>query len=84
MPRAAPLRKRVPPPGSRARRIRYGDDRDGDGVKRTIRAATAGLDRQVVLLSLTSLVVMLGASVISPVLPLYAREFGVSYSGAGS
>ena len=52
-------------------------------MRRTIRAATAGLDPQVVLLSLTSLVVMLGASVISPVLPLYAREFGVSYSGAG-
>lgn len=46
-------------------------------------SATAGLDADVVLLSFTSFVVMLGASVISPVLPLYAREFGVSYSGAG-
>lgn len=47
------------------------------------RAATAGLDREVVLLSLTSLVIMLGASVMTPVLPLYAREFGVTYAGAG-
>lgn len=47
------------------------------------RASSAGLDRQVVLLSLTSLVIMLGSSIISPVLPLYARKFGVSYAGAG-
>ena len=52
-------------------------------MRRFFHAATAGLDQQVVILSLASLVVMLGASVISPVLPLYAREFGVSYSGAG-
>jgi MFS family permease len=51
--------------------------------RRILHAATAGLDPQVVLLSFTSLVVMLGSSVISPVLPLYAREFGVSYGGAG-
>jgi MFS family permease len=50
---------------------------------RWLDAATAGLDRQVILLSATSLVVMLGSSIISPVLPLYAREFGVSYTGAG-
>lgn len=48
-----------------------------------MRAPTVGLDRQVVLLSVASLVVMLGSSVVSPVLPLYAREFGVSYVGAG-
>jgi MFS family permease len=42
-----------------------------------------GLDRQVILLSATSLVIMLGSSIISPVLPLYAREFGVDYAGAG-
>jgi MFS family permease len=42
-----------------------------------------GLDRQVILLSATSLVIMLGSSIISPVLPLYAREFGVNYAGAG-
>jgi MFS family permease len=47
------------------------------------RASTLGLDRQVVLLSIASLVVMLGSSIVSPVLPLYAREFGVSYAGAG-
>ena len=45
--------------------------------------ATAGIDRQVTLLSTTSLVIMLGSSIISPGLPLYAREFGVSYAGAG-
>jgi MFS family permease len=32
---------------------------------------------------MTSLVIMLGSSIISPGLPLYAREFGVSYAGAG-
>jgi len=42
-----------------------------------------GLDRQVILLSATSLVIMLGSSIISPVLPLYAREFSVNYAGAG-
>jgi len=52
-------------------------------VRDLFRASSAGLDRQVVLLSLTSLVIMLGSSIISPVLPLYARKFGVSYAGAG-
>lgn len=51
--------------------------------RRLFESATAGLDGEVVLLSLTSFVVMLGASVITPVLPLYARQFGVSYTGAG-
>lgn len=46
-------------------------------------AATAGLDGEVVLLSLTTFVIMLGTSIIAPVLPLYARQFGVSYAGAG-
>ncbi len=31
-----------------------------------------------------TLVIMLGSSVISPVLPLIAQEFGVSYAGAGA
>ena len=48
-----------------------------------LRDSTAGLDPQVILLSITSLVIMLGSSIISPGLPLYAREFGVSYAGAG-
>ena len=52
-------------------------------VRRWLRASTMGLDRQVILLSATSLVIMLGSSIISPVLPLYAREFGVDYAGAG-
>jgi MFS family permease len=52
-------------------------------ANRWLEAATAGLHRQVVLLSATSLVIMLGSSIISPVLPLYAREFGVTYAGAG-
>ncbi|MBI2964084.1 MAG: MFS transporter [Deltaproteobacteria bacterium] len=50
---------------------------------RWMRGATSGLPGQVRLLSITSLVIMLGSSIISPVLPLYAREFGVSYGGAG-
>lgn len=44
----------------------------------------ADLDPQVIILSLMTLVVMLGSSVISPVLPLIAQEFGVSYAGAGA
>ncbi|HUE39718.1 MAG TPA: MFS transporter [Candidatus Binatia bacterium] len=48
-----------------------------------LRESTAGLDRQVIILSTTSLVIMLGSSIISPGLPLYARQFGVSYAGAG-
>ena len=51
--------------------------------RRWLDSATAGLDRQVVLLSTTSLVIMLGSSIITPALPFYAREFGVSYAGAG-
>lgn len=41
------------------------------------------LDRQVLIISVMTLVIMLGSSVISPVLPLLAQEFGVSYAGAG-
>jgi MFS family permease len=52
-------------------------------LRRWLRASTMGLDRQVTLLSATSLVIMLGSSIISPVLPLYAREFDVNYAGAG-
>jgi len=52
-------------------------------LPRWIRESSVGLDRQVVLLSTTSLVIMLGSSIITPSLPLYAREFGVSYAGAG-
>jgi MFS family permease len=50
---------------------------------RWLGGSVAGLDPQVVLLSLTSLVIMLGSSIITPALPLYAREFGVTYAGAG-
>lgn len=39
---------------------------------------------QVIVVSLMTLVIMLGSSVISPVLPLIAQEFGVSYAGAGA
>lgn len=52
-------------------------------LRKLYQASVTGLDAQVVILSITSLVVMLGFSVVSPVLPLYAREFGVSYAGAG-
>lgn len=44
----------------------------------------ADFDPQVVIISLMTLVIMLGSSVISPVLPLIAQEFGVSYAGAGA
>ena len=44
---------------------------------------TADFDPQVVIVSLMTLVIMLGSSVISPVLPLIAQEFGVSYAGTG-
>lgn len=42
------------------------------------------IDRRLVVFSLASMVLMLGAGIISPVLPLYATEFGVSYAGAGA
>lgn len=45
---------------------------------------TGDLDPQVIVISLMTLVIMLGSSVISPVLPLLAHEFGVSYTGAGA
>jgi MFS family permease len=45
---------------------------------------TADLDPQVVVISIMTLVIMMGSSVISPVLPLLAQEFGVSYMGAGA
>ena len=44
----------------------------------------ADLDPQVVIISTMTLVIMLGSSVISPVLPLLAQELGVSYAGAGA
>ncbi len=44
----------------------------------------ADLDSQVLLISVMTLVIMMGSSVISPVLPLLAQEFGVSYAGAGA
>ncbi len=45
---------------------------------------SAELDPQVIVISLMTLVIMMGSSVISPVLPLLAQEFGVSYAGAGA
>ena len=42
------------------------------------------IDRRLVVFSVASMVLMLGAGIISPVLPLYATEFGVSYAGAGA
>lgn len=42
------------------------------------------IDRRLVVFSVASMVLMLGAGIISPVLPLYAGEFGVSYAGAGA
>ncbi len=48
-----------------------------------LRRLTAELDSQILAISLMTLVIMLGSSVISPVLPLLAQEFGVSYAGAG-
>lgn len=44
----------------------------------------ADLDPQIIVISIMTLVIMLGSSVISPVLPLLAQEFGVSYAGAGA
>jgi MFS family permease len=41
-------------------------------------------DPQVLIISVMTLVIMMGSSVISPVLPLLAQEFGVSYVGAGA
>lgn len=44
----------------------------------------ADFNPQVVVVSLMTLVIMMGSSVISPVLPLIAQDFGVSYVGAGA
>ncbi|MBI3301016.1 MAG: hypothetical protein HYZ72_02910 [Deltaproteobacteria bacterium] len=49
-----------------------------------LRRLATELDSQVLLISSMTLVIMLGSSVISPVLPLPAQEFGVSYAGAGA
>lgn len=49
-----------------------------------LRRLVGGFDPQVLIISLMTLVIMLGSSVISPVLPLLAQEFGVSYAGAGA
>jgi MFS family permease len=51
---------------------------------KAFRLPSAELDSQVLVISIMTLVIMLGSSVISPVLPLLAQEFGVSYSGAGA
>ena len=48
------------------------------------RRFSSDLDPQIIIISLMTLVIMLGSSVISPVLPLLAQEFGVSYVGAGA
>lgn len=48
------------------------------------RRFSADLDPQIVIISIMTLVIMLGSSVIAPVLPLLAQEFGVSYAGAGA
>jgi MFS family permease len=42
------------------------------------------VDRRLVVFSFASMVLMMGAGIISPILPLYATEFGVSYTGAGA
>lgn len=44
----------------------------------------ADFNPQVIIVSLMTLVIMMGSSVISPVLPLIAQQFGVSYAGAGA
>ena len=42
------------------------------------------LDPRVLVFSFASMVIMLGAGIISPVLPLYAAEFGATFTGAGA
>ncbi|MDX1691292.1 MAG: MFS transporter [Acidimicrobiia bacterium] len=42
------------------------------------------LTRQTVVLSVGAFIVMLGLSLVVPILPLYAREFGVSRTAAGA
>lgn len=49
-----------------------------------LRRLGADFNPQVVVVSLMTLVIMMGSIVISPVLPLIAQEFGVSYVGAGA
>lgn len=49
-----------------------------------LRRLATEYDPQVLIISVMTLVIMMGSSVISPVLPLLAQEFGVSYAGAGA
>jgi len=51
---------------------------------KTFQQFAPDLDPQIIVISIMTLVIMLGSSVISPVLPLLAQEFGVSYAGAGA
>ncbi|MEW6297059.1 MAG: MFS transporter [Thermodesulfobacteriota bacterium] len=51
---------------------------------RLFRRLAADLHTHVLAISVMTLVIMMGSSVISPVLPLLAQEFGVSYAGAGA
>lgn len=51
---------------------------------RLFRRLAADLHTYVLAISVMTLIIMMGASVISPVLPLLAQEFGVSYAGAGA
>ena len=43
-----------------------------------------GLHPRVIGISVSALVLMTGAGVVAPILPLFAQEFGVSYAGAGA
>src|SRR5439155_26241291 len=64
-------------PGPRPRRVAEPSAPEKIGVRSIL------ADRSVRLVMVITFVIMLGFGIIAPILPLYARSFGVSFGAAG-